>query len=769
MKPFGIRKQTLLVALIPILVMAGLLGNYVIYSRFSDLERALMERSKMLVHQLASASEYAVFSGNVALLQQNADAALSQQDVSRVVVLDASANPLIGEIAGGRGQNETLLVKANSSTPVYQDEDVLLLYEPIVSTQIKLNDLDLESGLTPAPTSARSLGAVIIEISKHRLSSQKHGILFISIVTTFLILMAALMLAFWADRRITRPIMGMSQAMHRFGEGNLDTRILLHPKVLELNELATGFNRMAQKIQHDQEILEARVAERTAALAASELESRTLIENTPDTIARYDKDLRRIFVNPAFGAMTEGGSAALLGKKPSESPGGPNAEIYEAQIKQVFASGENGHFELKWPGKDGKEICSHIRLTAERDSSGATTSVLAVGRDITELNESREELERKELAKSRFLAAAGHDLRQPLAAANLFIDALKFTQRSAEQNQIIQSLDQAMSTFNELLESLLNISKLDAGVVKPEFSSINVIEIIHWLEDNFAPMARKKQLGFKLHFPMKEALFICSDINLIKSVLMNFVSNAIKYTATGSILISARRRGGDVLFQVWDTGMGIDPEHIEHIFDEFYQIHNPQRDRTSGLGLGLSIAKRAISLLGGNITCRSQFGRGSVFEFRLPLNKSQSEEAPPSATGPALENVAQPFFARGKRFIVVEDDALVADALCKTLAMMGGEVKYFHNAEEALLGTNLGHADYYIADYMLGGTLNGLQFLNRLRQKLDKPIHAVLMTGDTSPAFIREADGFDWPVLHKPVNLAKLISSLITQDQGNPT
>jgi PAS domain S-box-containing protein len=763
MKHYGIEKQILLVTLVPILLMAALLANYFIYSRFADLDGSLLERSQSLVHQLASSSEYAVFANNTDLLQQNVDAALVQQDVSKVIVLDASAKPLLGGANGGREQYATLLAKANMSTPVYQGADVLILYEPIVATQIKLDEMDRESGLTPVLPSAKSLGAVIIEISKVRLIRQKHEILLFSLVITLLILMVALMLALWAARRIARPIMEMSQIMQSFGEGNLASRIPAQPKVLELNKLTAGFNQMAQKIQYHQEILEATVEERTSALAASELEHRTLIENTPDTIARYDRDCRRIYVNPAFAAPADGGEAALLGTKPSEFPGGSNAEIYEDKIKEVFATGEKAHFVLKWRGKDEQDICSDIRLTAERDLHGTVTSVLAVGRDITELNKSKDELNRKELAKSRFLAAAGHDLRQPLAAANLFIDALRYTELTPQQNQIIQRLDQAMSTFNELLEALLNISKLDAGIVKPEYASINVIEIVQWLEQSFAPMAQKKQLGLKLYFSKKAELVIHSDINLIKSVLMNLVSNAIKYTSNGGLLISARQRGSDVLFQVWDTGMGIKNEHIEHIFDEFYQINNPQRDRSSGLGLGLAIGKRAISLLGGKITCRSQFGRGSVFEFRLPLDKSQNKAVPRSDTEATQENIAPVSFARGKRFIVVEDDALVAEAMRKTLEMMGGKMECFHNAEEAMLNAKIGHADYYIADYMLGGTLNGIQFLNQLRQKLDKPIIAVLMTGDTSHTLIRETMDCEWPVLHKPVNISKLIASLDTQ------
>lgn len=506
------------------------------------------------------------------------------------------------------------------------------------------------------------------------------------------------------------------------------------------------------------------------ALAAREHEMRSLINNSPDTIARYDRDCRRTFVNPAFVALAEGGAASLLGKKPSESPGGPNSTIYEAKINEVFATGKNDEFELQWVGKDGKEICSHIRLTAEHDLSGGITSVLGVGRDISErrrsekaLTESLRKLEEKELSNSRFLAAAGHDLRQPLAAANLFIDALKFAKSPHEQDKIIERLDQAMSTFSGLLDSLLNISKLDSGVIKPELIPINVTEVFNLLEQSLAPIASGKQIGFKLYLPMKKTLVVFSDIGLLNSVLMNLASNAIKFTSKGAILISARKRGHNVLFQIWDTGIGISNEHIENIFDEFYQVGNPQRDRTAGLGLGLAIANRAITLLGSKITCRSRIGRGSVFEFLLPLEGVSKGNSRSATTGASPGDTTNLSYVRGKRFVVVEDDLLVSQALIQSLEGLGGEVECFHNGEEAMRHANIGYADCYIVDYMLGGALEGIQFLNMLRQKLGKPINAVLVTGDTSSSFIRDVTNFDWPVLHKPVNTAKLISTLGAQ------
>lgn len=756
MKPLGIERQTLLVALVPIILMTVLLESYFVYSKFADMENSLLERSQMMVRQMATSSEYSVFSGNSALLQQNIDGVLALQDVSKLAVLDKDGRLLMGGAGRGREQYEAMLAKANRRKPLYSDDDVLMLYEPIVATEIKLDALDFETNAQPAAP----LGAVIIEISKQRLSMKKREMLLYSLAGALVILAATMLLALSAARRITRPIMGMSQSIRSFGEGGLDTRISTQSGVLELDSLINGFNQMADQLQHGHKLLEGRVADRTAALAASELQYRTLIENTPDTIARYDRECRRIYVNHTFGAVAVGGADALLGKKPSENPGGANSIIYETKINEVFSTGNNTQFELRWRGKDDREICSHIRLTAEYDPSGHIVSVLGVERDISELHEYRAELQRKEQAKSRFLAAAGHDLRQPLAAANLFIGVLKSTKPTSEQAMVIQYLDQTMATFDGLLDSLLNISRLDSGVIIPEYTLINVLELSSWLEQNFAPLAKEKKLKFMLHFPKKELLIIQSDINLIKSVLANLAGNAIKYTLKGGILVSVRRRGNEVLFQVWDTGIGISNEHKEKIFDEFYQINNQQRDRKGGMGLGLSIAKRSIAILGSRITFRSKTGKGSVFEFQLPLHHIL-KEMKPEVVEDLRDDMPSVTSVQGKRFVVLEDDLLVAHALTIYLQSLGVDVEYFRNAEDALNNKDIEDADFFIVDHMLGGALNGIQFLNLIRQMFDKPINAILVTGDTSTDFIRDAVNSDWPVLHKPVNMDKLIATFI--------
>ena len=374
------------------------------------------------------------------------------------------------------------------------------------------------------------------------------------------------------------------------------------------------------------------------------------------------------------------------------------------------------------------------------------------------LRNSVRQLEEKELAKTRFLAAAGHDLRQPVAAANLFVDALKNTKTTQRQSELIGKLDQSMVVFSELLERLLDISRFDAGLVKPQIVSFNLIELFDWLEQNFAEDAHGRGLAFRIFFPMRSPLIVRTDIGLLQSIMMNLVTNAIKYTYWGGVLVAARQRGDRVLLQVWDTGCGIAEADIDKIFDEFYQVDNPQRNREAGLGLGLSIGQRAMALLGDKINCSSEVGRGSVFGFTLPLDMDHQmveHFSEPDKVGV----MADKGMFDGKRIVVLEDDWLVADGLICLLQGVGAEVQHFPNAEEALQHGDI-DADYFVADYSLGEELTGAEFLQEMQRRAGYPIKGVIVTGETSSTFIEGIAGMPWPVLHKPVNYAKLAAAL---------
>jgi signal transduction histidine kinase/ActR/RegA family two-component response regulator len=392
-------------------------------------------------------------------------------------------------------------------------------------------------------------------------------------------------------------------------------------------------------------------------------------------------------------------------------------------------------------------------------------AVLQAERDrlVSDISKAKQKIEEASLAKSRFFAAAGHDLRQPLAATNMFIGTLKLTRPTPNQRKIIANLEAAMSNFSNLLDTLLNISRLESGTIKPEYRPTATDDIAEWLMQSFAPIAEKSGLAFKLRFP-SENLFLRSDVSLVRQILSNLVSNAIKYTSKGTIRVSARRRGTNVLFQVLDTGIGIEADQFENIFEDFYQVNNPQCNSENGLGLGLSIVKRALALLDAEIIYRSRPGRGTVFGFSLP----QTSSGQTLQTVPTCDPEDKDMFAQGKHFLVLENDELVAQGISSFLQAMGGNVNLFHSAEDALRNPDTENTDYYICDYRLDGPLSGLQFLNQLRQQWGKPVNAVLMSGDTSIAFFREIENCEWPVLSKPVNAASLVSCLNVQSRTLP-
>ncbi len=231
--------------------------------------------------------------------------------------------------------------------------------------------------------------------------------------------------------------------------------------------------------------------------------------------------------------------------------------------------------------------------------------------------ERTQQLQEKDRAKTRFLAAASHDLRQPLQAAALFVDHLKHSPLDQAQRQTLTYLDLSVTSLRELIDGLLDISRLEAGAVTPEISAIRVQQVFSTLDAEFASQAHAKGLRLKIFYPQPDIL-VQSDPHLLMTILRNLVSNAIKYTEHGGILLGARRRCGAVVLQVWDTGIGIDQDQLARIYEEFYQINNPQRDRSKGFGIGLAIASRSAKLLGCPLHCVSRSGRGTCFELILP-------------------------------------------------------------------------------------------------------------------------------------------------------
>lgn len=509
------------------------------------------------------------------------------------------------------------------------------------------------------------------------------------------------------------------------------------------------------------------ISERTrfeTALQRSEERYRTFAEKLPLGITVLQDGLIK-YVNQA--------TTELIGYSVDELMGRPFAHLIHEDDRAAMVDlhrrrmqGEDveGVFATRMIRKNG--VVRQWELHTSTTEWEGKRSSLAILVDVTDrvameerMRSSLRQLEEKELAKTRFLAAAGHDLRQPVAAANLFVDALKNTAPNQRQSELIARLDQSMTVFSGLLERLLDISKFDAGLIKPQIVSFNLIELFNWLEQNFAGSALGRHLSFRVAFPMRRRLIVRTDIGLLQSVMMNLVSNAIKYTSQGGVLVTARMRRDHVLLQVWDTGCGIAEADIDKIFDEFYQVGNPQRNREAGLGLGLSICQRATALMRSEITCRSKLGRGSVFELSIPLDQDHQVIEHFSSHRKSNAVLDESLF-EGKRIAVLEDDQLVAEGMVNLLKGLGADIMHFQNAEEALKHKDINAADYFVVDYSLSKELTGSAFLQVLQGKTEKPIKGVIVTGETSLNFIEGIADLPWPVLHKPINYSMLAAAL---------
>jgi CheY-like chemotaxis protein len=270
-------------------------------------------------------------------------------------------------------------------------------------------------------------------------------------------------------------------------------------------------------------------------------------------------------------------------------------------------------------------------------------------------------------------------------------------------------------------------------------------------------LARKKNLRFNLFCPL-QGLALFSDANLLQDLLRNLISNAIKYTEYGGILLSIRKREDRALIQVWDTGVGIDREHLALIFEEYFQVRNTERHRAKGVGLGLAIVRRLSELLGTEVSCHSRVGRGSVFEFSLPLVHEPDVQASTAQNPATVADAAADDFA-GKRIVVVENDPATAESIKLSLEMYDMQVIHFGTAEEALGNTETRRADYYISDYRLPG-MDGLKMLEAIQGASAKQINAVLLTGDTSSLHMEQLMHSRWAVLFKPARLPTLLRSL---------
>jgi two-component system, sensor histidine kinase len=399
---------------------------------------------------------------------------------------------------------------------------------------------------------------------------------------------------------------------------------------------------------------------------------------------------------------------------------------------------------------DRKRVEEELRVARERSERARE----AADRLRSIADEARESADRANQAKSRFLATASHDLRQPLQTLALLNGILRRVVGEPSGLEALAQQEQAIGAMTRLLSALLDISKLESGAIKPQLADFTIGTLFEGLRREFASIAASKHLDLQVRSG-EEGLH--SDPALVEQIMKNLVSNAIKYTpAGGQVLISSRREEDSVRLEVRDTGIGIPADQIAYIYDEFYQIGVPASSSREGYGLGLSIVQRLLKLLNLHLDVTSEVGKGSVFSLLVPLGHSRRATGQPAAAAPAR---ASP--AGRPRVLLVEDDAGVRDATRMLLSVEGYRVSAVASLADALRSAReQGAPDLLISDYHLSGGELGTQVIAALREDLKAEVRAVLVTGDTSTTIKHLPNDPRLRVASKPIDAEQLLGVL---------
>jgi len=417
------------------------------------------------------------------------------------------------------------------------------------------------------------------------------------------------------------------------------------------------------------------------------------------------------------------------------------------------------------------ELASRYSIENGKESSrlvGFVHDITEMVRNEEALRTAKDEAERANLAKSRFLAAASHDLRQPLQALAMFVAALgdsvrrKGAMETHKQNRLIGNIENSIEALAGLLNSLLDISRLDAGIMEPVKRPFPVSQTLEWVRNTFREEAKQKGIDLVV---VPSAAVIETDPTLLQRIVGNLVSNAVRYTPTGKILVGCRRRGADLRLEVWDTGGGIPDDKMDLIFQEFQQLDNPGRQREHGLGLGLSIVQRVADLLDHPLDAKSWVGKGSVFSVVVPACAdiaSEPDAHPRHSTTPQKNSLTP-------NILVVDDDPAVLDGMTALMDAWSFDVLAAESSEDALRLCRERKAplDLIIADYRLQDELTGADTINKINHELGWSIPGIIITGDTAPERLQEVATSGFALLHKPVQpdvLKKLIGETLADD-----
>lgn len=479
----------------------------------------------------------------------------------------------------------------------------------------------------------------------------------------------------------------------------------------------------------------------------------------PGLISYIGADLKYRYMNRAYFDWFGLDPEANLGKTPRDVATEEGFRTFAPHLERALA-GERIVYEETVEFRHGGPRAVRGYLVPDRGADGAVHGVFSFTADITPQRETEDALRRAHReaidavrAKSQFLAAASHDLRQPLHAMALFTTALARRVKDPESVEIVESLRVALDSMRAMFQALVDVSKLDAGAIAPAVQEFPAADLLARMRTDFAAPAEAKGVRLRV---MPCAAAVRTDPALLESMLRNLVHNAVKFTARGKVLVGCRRRGRTLRLDVIDTAGGIAAEQLDGIFDEFRRLQPGRKTGTEGLGLGLAIVRRLSHLLDLPVTVDSAVGRGTRFSIAVPL--AADAAAPVAAAAPDATHPASGPSLRGARILAVDDDEMVRGAVARILTDWGCTVETAGSPAEALARIDLDgfRPNVLLVDFNLGTAMDGLALAETIGRHLPEPVPAILVTGatDTDAIMRFEASGHAW--LAKPVESAQL-------------
>ncbi len=545
------------------------------------------------------------------------------------------------------------------------------------------------------------------------------------------------------------------------------------------------------------------------ALSESERWIRLITDHVPALIAYLNADLVYEFTNKVYEQWYCWPRGVMLGQSLREAHSEQHYQRLEAYVARALA-GESVTFEFAETNINNQERYMLRSYVPNRLANGEVVGIFVLIRDITErrrtaealhqayqnleqrvqertaelttlneqllreieersrvelrLREAKREAEQANLSKTKFLAAVSHDLLQPLNAARLFTSALLERREPVANAQLVRNVSNSLQDVENLLGTLVDISKLDAGVIKADVAPFGLSELLDNLAAEYAQIARSE--GLELHF-VGCSVLVRSDMQLLARILRNLLSNAIRYTPSGRVVLGCRRHRQRVSIQVWDSGIGIAENRLEEIFQEFKRgdVQRPNQDR--GLGLGLAIVEKIAGILGHRIQVRSWPGKGSMFSIDVPLSATAPKPLPClDMSEPMLERL------RGARVWVLDNDAAICAGMRTLLEGWGCQVVTALSEQDLARQVDNYHAeaDLLIADYHLDNDQNGVDAVARINARRASPIPAMMITANYSNELKQQIRERGHTLMHKPVRPMKLkiaMSHLLGQAQSH--